>query len=83
MLVNKEKSKFYIIKIVFLGYKISPSQIRIELSKVEAIKKWPIPINVIEVRGFIGFINFYRMFIKGYSNIARPLYTLIGKKAKF
>ena len=41
------------------------------------------PTNVIEVRGFIGFINFYQIFIKGYSNIARPLYTLIGKKAEF
>ena len=41
------------------------------------------PTNVIEIRGFIGFINFYQIFIKGYSNIARPLYTLIGKKAEF
>ena len=81
--VNKEKSEFYITKIVFLGYKISPSQICIEPSKVEVIKNWPIPTNVIEVRGFIGFINFYRMFIKGYSDIARPLYALIGKKAEF
>ena len=81
--VNKEKSEFYVTKTVFLGYKISPGQIRIEPSKVEAIKNWPTPTNVIEVRGFIGFINFYRMFIKGYSNIARPLYTLTGKKAEF
>ena len=81
--VNKEKSEFYITKTVFLGYKISPGQIRIEPSKVEAIKNWPTPTNVIEVRGFIRFINFYQIFIKGYSNIARPLYALIGKKAEF
>ena len=68
---------------VFLGYEISPSQICIELSKVETIKNQPTPTNVIEVRGFIGFINFYRIFIKGYSNIARPLYALTGKKAEF
>ena len=83
LLVNKEKSEFYITKTVFLGYKISPSQIYIEPLKVEAIKNWPTPTNVIEVRGFIGFINFYRIFIKGYSNIARLLYTLTGKKAEF
>ena len=81
--VNKEKSKFYIIKTVFLGYKISPGQIRIEPSKVETIKNQPTPTNVIEVRGFIRFINFYWIFIKDYSNIARPLYALTGKKAKF
>ena len=38
LLVNKEKSEFYITKMVFLEYKISPGQIRIEPSKVEAIK---------------------------------------------
>ena len=36
--VNKEKSEFYITKMVFLRYEISPGRIRIEPSKVEAIK---------------------------------------------
>ncbi len=36
--VNKDKSKFYVIKTVFLGFEISLRQIRIELTKVEAIK---------------------------------------------
>ncbi|AEO53142.1 hypothetical protein MYCTH_36219, partial [Thermothelomyces thermophilus ATCC 42464] len=39
LLVNKEKSEFYIRKTVFLGYKISLGQIRIEPSKVKAIKE--------------------------------------------
>jgi len=38
---------------------------------------------MIEVQGFIGFANFYRMFIKNYSNIIRPLYDLIRKDVKF
>ncbi len=36
--VNKDKSKFYITKTVFLGFEISLGQIYIELTKVEAIK---------------------------------------------
>ena len=81
--VNKEKSEFHVTKTVFLGYEISPGRIRMEPSKVEAIKNWPTPTTVTEVRGFIGFINFYRMFIKGYGDIARPLHALTGKKAEF
>ena len=54
-----------------------------ELTKVEAIKNWPIPTNTIEVRGFTGFANFYRMFIKNYSDIARPLYDLTRKDVEF
>ncbi|AEO55556.1 hypothetical protein MYCTH_2053143, partial [Thermothelomyces thermophilus ATCC 42464] len=38
LLVNKEKSEFHIRKTVFLGYKISLGQIRIEPLKVKAIK---------------------------------------------
>jgi hypothetical protein len=37
------------MKTVFLGYEISLGQIRIELTKVEAIKAWPIPTNTTEV----------------------------------
>ncbi|AEO60633.1 hypothetical protein MYCTH_2069453, partial [Thermothelomyces thermophilus ATCC 42464] len=40
LLVNREKSEFYMRKTVFLGYEISLGQIRIELSKVKAIKNW-------------------------------------------
>ena len=42
LLVNKDKSKFYVMEIVFLSYEISLGQIRMELTKVEAIKNWPI-----------------------------------------
>jgi hypothetical protein len=54
-----------------------------EPTKVEAIKAWPTLTNTIEVRGFIGFANFYRMFIKNYSDIARPLYNLTKKDVEF
>jgi len=81
--VNKDKSKFYVTKTIFLGYKISLGQIRIELTKVEAIKNWPIPTNTTEVRGFTGFANFYRIFIKNYGDIIRPLYDLTRKDVEF
>jgi len=81
--VNKDKSEFHVTKTVFLGYEISPGQIRMEPTKVEAIKAWPIPTNTTEVRGFIGFANFYRMFIKNYSDITRPLYDLTKKDVEF
>jgi hypothetical protein len=37
-LVNKNKSKFHVQKAIFLGFEITPGQIRIEPAKVEAIK---------------------------------------------
>jgi hypothetical protein len=38
LLVNKDKSKFYIKKTVFLGFKISLGKVHIEPTKIEAIK---------------------------------------------
>jgi hypothetical protein len=38
LLVNKDKSKFYIKKIVFLGFKIALEEVYIELTKIKAIK---------------------------------------------
>jgi hypothetical protein len=36
--INKDKSEFYIKKTVFLGFEISLGKIRIEPTKIEAIK---------------------------------------------
>ena len=54
-----------------------------ELDKIKVVRDWPIPINRKEVRMFIGYINFYRSFIKGFGGIAKPLYELIGEGTTF
>jgi hypothetical protein len=83
LLVNKKKSEFHVTKNVFLGYEISPGELRIEPSKIEAIKNWPILTTVKDVRAFVGFGNFYRMFIKDFGKIARPLHDLTKKDVNF
>ena len=47
---------------------------------VEAIKEWKTPTNTKEVEQFLGFVNYHRNFIKGYSALAKPLSILTGKK---
>jgi hypothetical protein len=51
--------------------------------KLEAIEKWLRPKNVTEVQEFLGFINFYRRFIRGYSGIIIPLINLTKKGVIF
>jgi hypothetical protein len=45
-------------------------------TRVQALQDWPIPKNVSEVRAFLGTCGVLRIFIKGYTLIARPLIQL-------
>ena len=47
--------------------------------KVEGIKNWKTPRNLKDVRSFLGFLNFYRRYIAGFSGIARPLNKMIAE----
>ena len=47
--------------------------------KVEAIVSWEVPKTVRVVQCFLGFVNFYRIFIKNYSQVAAPLTRLTSK----
>jgi hypothetical protein len=52
-------------------------------AKVKAVEEWPMPSNLREVWGFLGFANFYCRFIEGFAQIARPLNDLTKKGVKF
>ena len=46
---------------------------------MEAISKLPPPINVAEVRSFLGLVGYYRRFVKRFSDKAAPLNRLLHK----
>lgn len=65
----------------FLGHIIERGRIRMDPKKVQAIEEWQPPKDVHEIRSFLGLTNYYRRFVKRYSEIARPL-TDLTKKAE-
>ena len=68
---------------IVLGHIISNKGIEVDKAKIELISKLPSPMNVKTVRQFLGHAGFYRRFIKDFSKIAKPLYKLLEKDAKF
>ena len=51
--------------------------------KVKGLSDWPTPTTVKQVRSFLGFGNFYRRFIKKFSELAMPLNNLLKKNMEF
>ena len=66
-----------------LGHIIFERGIEVDKAKVELISKFPSSTNVKTVRQFLGHAGFYRRFIRDFSKIAKPLYKLLEKDAKF
>ncbi|XP_073033798.1 uncharacterized mitochondrial protein AtMg00860-like [Primulina eburnea] len=77
------KCEFWLKSVAFLGHIISELGVSVDPKKVEAIKDWPQPKTVTEVRSFLGLAGYYRKFVKGFSSIAIPLTKLTQKNSKF
>jgi len=81
--LRPEKCEFDRTTIEYLGLVISEGKIAMDPVKVKAVKNWPIPRNVRDVHGFLGFANFYRRFVKDFAALARPLNDLTRKNFVF
>ena len=83
LVLNWEKCHFMVNQGIVLGHIISKEGIEVDKAKIEMISKLPSPTNVKTVRQFLGHAGFYRRFIMDFSKIAKPLYKLLKKDAKF
>ena len=61
---------------------ITKERIKPSPAKVQKILDFPVPVNVKQLRGFLGLTGYFRKFIKGYSSIASPLYEATSIKDK-
>lgn len=62
--INASKCNFRAEQIEFLGYLVSGQGIQPLPDKVKAILEFPKPKTIIELRRFLGMINYYRRCIK-------------------
>ena len=66
-------------RVDYLGLILEKGVTRMDPAKVAGAKDWPMPTTVKQVRSFLGFCNFYRAFIRGFSHLAKPLNNLTKK----
>jgi hypothetical protein len=82
LLINMRKSSFMRTKLIYLGFVISANELKMDLKKVNAIKNWPPPKSVFEVRSFHGLASFYRKFIRNFSGISTSMMDMVKKRHK-
>ena len=70
--LKPKKCEFFKTKLAYLGHIVSKDGIETDPKKIEAIRDWPRPCTVTDVRSFLGFTKHYRRFLKGYAQIAHP-----------
>ena len=76
------KCQFHVQEVKYLGLIITTEGLKMDPKKINTILNWKVPRCVKDVQAFLGFANFYRRFIHGYSKIAAPLSNLTRKEQK-
>ena len=66
-------------KVEYLGYTVSADGTSTSESKIRAVKDWPIPRTLRDLRSWLGFASYYRTFVPSFSAKAKPLNELISK----
>ena len=79
MKIKPSKCEFHKKETEYLGFIINQEGVKVDPTKTDAIWEWKIPKKVKDIQWFLGFCNFYRRFIDGFSRMAKPLYERTKK----
>ena len=83
LVLNWKKCHFLVREGIVLGHKGSESCLDVDKSKVKVTDKLPTSIYVKGVHSFIGHAGLYLQFINNFSQILRPMCSLLDKEVMF
>ena len=80
--LKPSKCSFFQLEIVYLAHHILRWGILPSHDNMQAVEEFPMPETYTQVHMFCGLAGHYWRFIKGFANIAWPLYDKLGKEVK-
>ena len=78
-----KKCEFNQTELRFVGHIVGAKGIRPDPEKLSAVTDWPAPHDIHELRKFLGFTNYFRKFLRGYSQRTHPLTHLLRKNVAY
>ena len=81
--LKAKKCTFMQTEVIFLGHIVGRTGLACDPSKLSAVRNWHAPDKVKAVRQFVGFVGYYRRFVKDFAGLAEPLVALTRKGAPF
>ncbi|KAJ8416826.1 hypothetical protein AAFF_G00327040 [Aldrovandia affinis] len=77
--LNPKKCPLFRRETAFLGHVVSADGIATDPAKTTAVRDWPPPTNVSNLRSFLGFASYYRRYVQDFATIATPLHRLTDR----
>ena len=61
--LKPQKCTLFQEEVIYLGHKVSGKGVETDPEKISAVKEWPVPKSVHDIRSFMGICSYYRRFI--------------------
>eukprot|EP00079_Xenopus_tropicalis_P016020 XP_004914327.1 PREDICTED: uncharacterized protein K02A2.6-like [Xenopus tropicalis] len=81
--VKREKCEFFKNSLEYLGHMIDASGLHKSANKLRAVAEAPVPVNVSQLRSFLGLVNYYARFVPNLSTVLHPLNAMLHKEVKW